>query len=102
MPTYGTIFLPLNYKPKLFRDIFYLKCFVRFCSFIAFDHNITTVVITYFCIQLSLVLSVGVTACFPVLGAYICGKPAVALYDGSWTEYFLKGNDDNKILPGEK
>ncbi|KAI0228202.1 3-mercaptopyruvate sulfurtransferase [Lamellibrachia satsuma] len=43
----------------------------------------------------------GVTACFPILAAYICGKQAVPLYDGSWTEYFLKGKPENKVLPGD-
>ena len=47
------------------------------------------------------VLLSGVTACFPILAAYICGKQAVPLYDGSWTEYFLKGKPENKILPGD-
>ena len=44
------------------------------------------------------VLRLGVTGCFPVLGAYLCGHEAVPLYDGSWTEYFLKGKPENMVL----
>ncbi|KAK2186263.1 hypothetical protein NP493_207g01043 [Ridgeia piscesae] len=40
----------------------------------------------------------GVTACFPVLGAYLCGHEAVPVYDGSWTEYYVKGKPENMVL----
>ncbi|KAI0228199.1 3-mercaptopyruvate sulfurtransferase [Lamellibrachia satsuma] len=39
----------------------------------------------------------GGAACFAVLGAYICGKRAVPLYNGSWTDYFFNGKPENKI-----
>ncbi|XP_020838173.1 thiosulfate sulfurtransferase [Phascolarctos cinereus] len=32
----------------------------------------------------------GVTACHIALAAYICGKPDVAVYDGSWSEWFRR------------
>ncbi|KAK2186258.1 hypothetical protein NP493_207g01015 [Ridgeia piscesae] len=40
----------------------------------------------------------GVTGCFTVLGAYLCGHEAVPLYDGSWTEYSVKGKPENMVL----
>lgn len=33
----------------------------------------------------------GVTACHIALAAYLCGKPDVAIYDGSWFEWFHRG-----------
>ncbi|XP_038612341.1 thiosulfate sulfurtransferase isoform X2 [Tachyglossus aculeatus] len=32
----------------------------------------------------------GVTACHVALAAYLCGKPDVAIYDGSWSEWFRR------------
>jgi len=36
----------------------------------------------------------GVSACHIVLGAYLCGKEDVAVYDGAWTEYFQRADPD--------
>ncbi|KAL8221968.1 UNVERIFIED_CONTAM: hypothetical protein K2H54_074723 [Gekko kuhli] len=33
----------------------------------------------------------GVTACHIALAAYLCGKPDVPVYDGSWSEWFPRG-----------
>jgi len=46
----------------------------------------------------AVVLRSGVTGCFTVLGAYLCGHEAVPLYDGSWTEYSVKGKPENMVL----
>ncbi|KYO36379.1 thiosulfate sulfurtransferase [Alligator mississippiensis] len=39
----------------------------------------------------------GVTACHIALAAYICGKPDVAVYDGSWSEWFRRAPPEYKV-----
>ncbi|GCB64909.1 hypothetical protein scyTo_0007606 [Scyliorhinus torazame] len=39
----------------------------------------------------------GVTACHVALGAYICGKEDVMIYDGSWVEWFTRADPSNII-----
>ncbi|XP_067415105.1 thiosulfate sulfurtransferase [Emydura macquarii macquarii] len=39
----------------------------------------------------------GVTACHIALAAYLCGKPDVAIYDGSWSEWFRRAPPEQKI-----
>ncbi|CAM4460909.1 thiosulfate sulfurtransferase [Lepidochelys kempii] len=39
----------------------------------------------------------GVTACHIALAAYLCGKPDVAIYDGSWSEWFRQAPPEHKL-----
>lgn len=39
----------------------------------------------------------GVTACHIALAAYLCGKPDVAIYDGSWSEWFRRAPPEHKL-----
>ncbi|XP_009871118.1 PREDICTED: thiosulfate sulfurtransferase-like, partial [Apaloderma vittatum] len=39
----------------------------------------------------------GVTACHIALAAYLCGKRDVAIYDGSWSEWFHRAPPRYKI-----
>uniref|UniRef100_A0A8C8VM42 Sulfurtransferase n=1 Tax=Pelusios castaneus TaxID=367368 RepID=A0A8C8VM42_9SAUR len=39
----------------------------------------------------------GVTACHIALAAYLCGKPDVAIYDGSWSEWFRRAPPEKKV-----
>uniref|UniRef100_A0A8D0H4U1 Sulfurtransferase n=1 Tax=Sphenodon punctatus TaxID=8508 RepID=A0A8D0H4U1_SPHPU len=39
----------------------------------------------------------GVTACHIAMAAYLCGKPDVAIYDGSWSEWFRRAPPEHKI-----
>ncbi|XP_015281959.1 PREDICTED: 3-mercaptopyruvate sulfurtransferase isoform X1 [Gekko japonicus] len=39
----------------------------------------------------------GVTACHVALGAYLCGKPDVAIYDGAWVEWFMRALPEHII-----
>ena len=39
---------------------------------------------------------VGISACILAQAAYICGKEDVAVYDGSWVEWYLRAKDDLK------
>ncbi|KAL5019335.1 hypothetical protein ScPMuIL_005057 [Solemya velum] len=39
----------------------------------------------------------GVTACCLALAAHICGLRDVPVYDGAWTEWFLKAKPDQKV-----
>nr|XP_028602167.1 thiosulfate sulfurtransferase [Podarcis muralis] len=39
----------------------------------------------------------GVTACHIALAAYLCGTPDVAIYDGSWSEWFRRAPPELKI-----
>ncbi|NXD10000.1 THTR sulfurtransferase, partial [Nothocercus nigrocapillus] len=39
----------------------------------------------------------GVTACHIALAAYLCGKPDVAVYDGSWSEWFHRAPPQHKV-----
>ncbi|XP_007421081.1 3-mercaptopyruvate sulfurtransferase [Python bivittatus] len=39
----------------------------------------------------------GVTACHVALGAYLCGKPDVAIYDGAWVEWFMRAQPEDII-----
>jgi len=39
----------------------------------------------------------GVTACHIALAAYLCGKPDVAVYDGSWSEWFHRAPPQYKV-----
>ncbi|XP_076866656.1 3-mercaptopyruvate sulfurtransferase-like isoform X1 [Brachyhypopomus gauderio] len=45
--------------------------------------------------------SSGVTACHIALGAYLCGRKDVCLYDGSWTEWFAKAAPEHVISEGK-
>ena len=40
--------------------------------------------------------SAGVSACMLALGAYVCGNDQVAVYDGSWTEWYQKASPEEK------
>ncbi|XP_020735396.1 3-mercaptopyruvate sulfurtransferase isoform X4 [Odocoileus virginianus] len=42
----------------------------------------------------------GVTACHVVLGAYLCGKPDVPIYDGSWVEWYMRAQPEDIISEG--
>uniref|UniRef100_G1TED0 Sulfurtransferase n=2 Tax=Oryctolagus cuniculus TaxID=9986 RepID=G1TED0_RABIT len=42
----------------------------------------------------------GVTACHVALGAYLCGKPDVPIYDGSWVEWFMRARPEDIISEG--
>lgn len=42
----------------------------------------------------------GVTACHVALGAYICGKPDVPIYDGSWVEWYMRAQPEEVISEG--
>lgn len=39
----------------------------------------------------------GVTACHIALAAYLCGKPDVAIYDGSWFEWFHRAPPETRV-----
>ncbi|XP_059537623.1 3-mercaptopyruvate sulfurtransferase isoform X1 [Myotis daubentonii] len=42
----------------------------------------------------------GVTACHVALGAYLCGKPDVAIYDGAWVEWYMRAQPEEVISEG--
>ncbi|XP_006865342.1 PREDICTED: 3-mercaptopyruvate sulfurtransferase [Chrysochloris asiatica] len=42
----------------------------------------------------------GVTACHVALGAYLCGKSDVAIYDGSWVEWYMRAQPEEVISEG--
>lgn len=42
----------------------------------------------------------GVTACHVALGAYLCGKPDVPIYDGSWVEWYMRARPEDIISEG--
>lgn len=42
----------------------------------------------------------GVTACHVVLGAFLCGKPDVPVYDGSWVEWYMRAQPEHVISEG--
>lgn len=42
----------------------------------------------------------GVTACHIALAAYLCGKPDVAVYDGSWSEWCLRAPPETRVSQG--
>ncbi|XP_006890216.1 PREDICTED: thiosulfate sulfurtransferase [Elephantulus edwardii] len=39
----------------------------------------------------------GVTACHIALAAYLCGKADVAIYDGSWSEWFRRAPAETRV-----
>ncbi|XP_050783053.1 3-mercaptopyruvate sulfurtransferase isoform X1 [Gopherus flavomarginatus] len=43
----------------------------------------------------------GVTACHVALGAYLCGKPDVAVYDGAWVEWYMRARPGEVISEGK-
>ncbi|KAL4681289.1 hypothetical protein H8959_006766 [Pygathrix nigripes] len=43
----------------------------------------------------------GVTACHVALAAYLCGKPDVAVYDGSWSEWFRRAPPESRVSQGK-
>ncbi|XP_028602165.1 3-mercaptopyruvate sulfurtransferase isoform X1 [Podarcis muralis] len=43
----------------------------------------------------------GVTACHVALGAYLCGKADVAIYDGAWVEWFMRARPEHIISEGK-
>lgn len=43
----------------------------------------------------------GVTACHVALGAYLCGKPNVAVYDGSWVEWYMRAKPGDIVSEGQ-
>lgn len=42
----------------------------------------------------------GVTACHVALGAFLCGKPNVPVYDGSWVEWYMRARPEHVISEG--
>lgn len=42
----------------------------------------------------------GVTACHVALGAYLCGKPDVPIYNGSWVEWYMRAQPEEIISEG--
>jgi thiosulfate/3-mercaptopyruvate sulfurtransferase len=42
----------------------------------------------------------GVTACHVVLGAFLCGKSDVPVYDGSWVEWYMRAQPEHIISEG--
>ncbi|XP_074127692.1 3-mercaptopyruvate sulfurtransferase isoform X1 [Sminthopsis crassicaudata] len=42
----------------------------------------------------------GVTACHVALGAYLCGKPDVAIYDGAWVEWYMRARPEDVVSEG--
>ncbi|XP_055458894.1 3-mercaptopyruvate sulfurtransferase [Psammomys obesus] len=42
----------------------------------------------------------GVTACHVALGAFLCGKPDVPVYDGSWVEWYMRAQPEHIISEG--
>ncbi|XP_042549046.1 3-mercaptopyruvate sulfurtransferase [Dipodomys spectabilis] len=42
----------------------------------------------------------GVTACHVALGAYLCGKADVPIYDGSWVEWYMRARPERIISEG--
>ncbi|XP_072444729.1 3-mercaptopyruvate sulfurtransferase-like isoform X1 [Chiloscyllium punctatum] len=46
--------------------------------------------------------SIGITACFVALGAQICGKENVMIYDGSWQEWFTRADPSHIISERKK
>ncbi|XP_051817708.1 3-mercaptopyruvate sulfurtransferase isoform X1 [Antechinus flavipes] len=42
----------------------------------------------------------GVTACQVALGAYLCGKPDVAIYDGAWVEWYMRARPEDIVSEG--
>ncbi|XP_056654869.1 3-mercaptopyruvate sulfurtransferase isoform X2 [Monodelphis domestica] len=42
----------------------------------------------------------GVTACHVALGAYLCGKPDVSIYDGAWVEWYMRARPEDVISEG--
>ncbi|GAB1299550.1 3-mercaptopyruvate sulfurtransferase [Apodemus speciosus] len=42
----------------------------------------------------------GVTACHVALGAFLCGKPNVPVYDGSWVEWYMRARPEHIISEG--
>ncbi|KAF0881522.1 THTR sulfurtransferase, partial [Crocuta crocuta] len=44
----------------------------------------------------------GVTACHIALAAYLCGKPDVAVYDGSWFEWFHRAPPETRVSQGQR
>ena len=55
------------------------KCYNFACSLIYYIYND---------------VFIGVSGCMLVLAAYTCGKEDAALYDGSWTEWYLRAKPD--------
>lgn len=43
----------------------------------------------------------GVTTCHVALGAYLCGKPDVPIYDGSWVEWYMRAPPEDVISEGQ-
>ena len=43
----------------------------------------------------------GVSACHIALAAYLCGKPDVAIYDGSWFEWFHRAPPETRVSQGK-
>ncbi|XP_050393081.1 3-mercaptopyruvate sulfurtransferase [Patella vulgata] len=39
----------------------------------------------------------GISACSIALAAYLCGKDDVAVYDGSWTEWYQRAKPEQKV-----
>ncbi|XP_008328418.1 3-mercaptopyruvate sulfurtransferase-like [Cynoglossus semilaevis] len=44
----------------------------------------------------------GVTACHVALAAYLLGYPGVCIYDGSWSEWFMRASPEHIISEREK
>ena len=38
----------------------------------------------------------GISACMIALGAHVCGKNDLAVYDGSWTEWYQRASHEQK------
>ncbi|KAK3090193.1 hypothetical protein FSP39_009930 [Pinctada imbricata] len=44
----------------------------------------------------------GITACCLAFAASVCGKEDVAVFDGSWTEFYLRSKPEHRVCPTDK
>ena len=63
----------------------------------AFDYEILQVYWFYW-----FFIVVGITACTLAFAASLCGKDDVAVYDGSWTEFYLRSTPKQRVCPTDE